>query len=313
MLTVSTLFWGLSFPLGKDWQVRTAGCPGGPGLSSLTVIALRTVLALALFAVFQRRLFVLPTRRELAIGLFLGFLSFLGCYFQILGLASTTPALSGFFTSLASAWVPLLALVLFRIPLAKATLVGIALGIAGASLLELNSEDPWILGGGEALTLLSSVMFAFVILLLDRLGRRVESTHLTVGFVAMTGIPAIFLAPVWAATGPGIPAWTNWLRSVFQSPPLLFDLGMLTVLCTVLAYHWMTTYQPRIPASRAALIYLLEPLWAAGFSIAWGFDSLTGRLILGGGLIIGGNLLVELPLWYRTLLKRHRDVIAQGN
>ena len=39
------------------------------------------------------------------------------------------------------------------------------------------------------------------------------------------------------------------------------------LLPTVLSFHWMNTYQPRVTAVRAALIYLLEPVFAAGFAV----------------------------------------------
>jgi drug/metabolite transporter (DMT)-like permease len=56
----------------------------------------------------------------------------------------------------------------------------------------------------------------------------------------------------------------------------------------------MFRYQPRTSPTRAALIYLTEPLFATVY--AW---LMTGRAIesmafLGGGLIIAGNLLAEL-------------------
>ena len=61
----------------------------------------------------------------------------------------------------------------------------------------------------------------------------------------------------------------------------------------------MTTYQPRVSATRAALIYLLEPVFGSLFSLAWGHDELTARLVIGGALILGGNLIVEVPGWLR--------------
>ncbi len=300
MLIVSTVLWGGSFPLTKYWQNHTQDCPGGPAIASLTLLASRTAIALVIFAILKPTLFTLPNRRALGIGCLLGFINFLGCFFQVLGLAWTTPTLSGFITSLASAWVPLLAFFLFRLSIARTTVLGIAVGIAGAALLEIDSSAPWVVEAGEMLTLLASVLFAFVILLLDRFGRNMESSHLTLGFVAMTGLPALLLAPVWAHATCGVSAWVDWLSSSMQNSGLVLDVIALTLFCTVLAYHWMTSYQPRVPASRAALIYLLEPLWAAAFSIGWGYDSISLRLILGGGLILGGNLLVELPLWLRT-------------
>ena len=61
----------------------------------------------------------------------------------------------------------------------------------------------------------------------------------------------------------------------------------------------MNVYQPQISANRAALIYLLEPVFAAMFSVALGHESFTLYLFIGGSLILGGNLLVELPGWLR--------------
>jgi drug/metabolite transporter (DMT)-like permease len=61
----------------------------------------------------------------------------------------------------------------------------------------------------------------------------------------------------------------------------------------------MNSYQPLVPPSRAALIYLLEAVFAAGFSVMLNIDDLTRRLVLGGALIIVGNVLVEVPGWIR--------------
>jgi drug/metabolite transporter (DMT)-like permease len=301
MLVLATLFWGLSFPLAKNWQENTADCPGGPITASSTLIGVRTVLALLIFAVFRPSLFRLPTRREFGLGLLLGFANFIGSFCQLLGLSWTTPAVSGFITSLSSAWVPLLIFSCFRIPIARPTLWGICFGIAGAAVLEIDISSGWRIGAGEVLTLVCSIVFAFVILGIDRFGRRIESTHLTVGFVAMTGLPGLLLAPVLASRAQGATAWLSWLGSALSSPVLLVDMVLLTLLCTVLAYLWMATYQPRVPASRAALLYLLEPVFASLFSFAWMYDTLSLRLLLGGGLILFGNLLVEIPRWLRRL------------
>jgi drug/metabolite transporter (DMT)-like permease len=46
------------------------------------------------------------------------------------------------------------------------------------------------------------------------------------------------------------------------------------------------------------LVYLLEPVFAACFSLGIGHDQMTVRLALGGGFILFGNLVVEMPrLW----------------
>src|SRR5207253_5118668 len=135
MLVVACLCWAAFFSLCKNWQEAARACPGGELVASLTLLAVRTLIALAAFVVLKPRLFLKPSRHEIAVGLLLGTLNCLGNIFQVWGLASTSPALSGFFTSLASLWVPILAFVCFRLPVARVTWAGMALGVAGLAIL----------------------------------------------------------------------------------------------------------------------------------------------------------------------------------
>jgi drug/metabolite transporter (DMT)-like permease len=304
MLMAACLCWAAFFSLAKNWQQAAHACPGGELVASLTLLGVRTVLALSIFAVWKPRLFFRPGGRELAVGVFLGMLNCLGNILQVWGLASTSPALSGFFTSLASLWVPILALVCFRLPVAGATWAGMALGIVGLAVLGINQEASWGLSFGDGLTVLSSFAYAWFILALDRLGRTVNSSHLTLVLIAATGLPTLVLAVAVASVQGQLFAWLTWLGEILRQPAVMRDLVLLTLLCTILATHLMSTYQPRVPASRAALIYLVEPVFAAILSVVVGHDSVTGRLLLGGALILSGNALVELPLWFRSLRGR---------
>jgi drug/metabolite transporter (DMT)-like permease len=212
------------------------------------------------------------------------------------GARPPTPALSSFITSLGSAWVPLLIWLWLRTAVPRLALLGIGLGILGTGILaEVDSGSTWVLGAGDLLTLFASMVFAVQILLLDRFGQGVQSAHLTVGFIGITGVLSLLLATAWAIGGPGLAEWFHWTARMLSTPTIALDVGLLTVFSTVLAFHWMNTYQPQVSPSRAALIYLLEPVFASLFSLLWGYDHLTPRLLLGGGIILGGNLLVELP------------------
>ncbi|HLJ97287.1 MAG TPA: DMT family transporter [Gemmataceae bacterium] len=301
MLVVACLCWAVFFSLGKNWQDAAHACPGGKLVASLTLLGIRTVIALAAFAIWKPRLFLRPNRREIGVGLFLGMFNCVGNVFQVWGLASTSPALSGFFTSLASLWVPILAFAWLRLPVARATWAGMALGIAGVAVLGIDLDMSWGIGFGDSLTVCSSLAFALFILALDRLGRTVNSFQLTFLLIAVTGLPPLFLA-VGIAGGQGnlIP-WLAWLVEVLQQPAVVRDVLLLTLLSTILATHLMNVYQPRVSASRAALIYLFEPVFAALLSIVVGHDSINRRLLLGGSLILCGNALVELRGWLRTV------------
>jgi drug/metabolite transporter (DMT)-like permease len=300
MLVLITSMWGFSFTLMKNWQDAAEGCPGGPIVAGLTMVALRMFLALVVLGVFLPRLFRDPTRREFTIGLLLGGINSLGFVFQVTGLAWTSPALSAFVTSLASAWVPLLMLALFRLPVHRLTLAGLMVGIAGAGVLGIQTSLKLTFGLGEMLTFISTWFFALMIVLLDRLGRGVESAHFTVAFLAGTGIPPLIINGVILVGRSETAPWINWTTTMLSNPLIWRDLILLTLLCTVLPFHWFNVYQPRVAASRAAVIYLLEPVFASIISIAWGHDLVSARLILGGSLILAGNALVEVPAWLRT-------------
>jgi drug/metabolite transporter (DMT)-like permease len=307
LLVVVTLLWGMSFPLMKSWQNAAKDAPGGEALASTTLIALRMILAMLVLAPLKPGLVYRPTRREQLTGAAIGFVFWAGFSLQVWGLAQTTPALSGFITSLGSAWVPLLALVFLRTQIAGVTLAGLGVGAAGTAVLGLDWQHGWALGGGEGRTLLASVLFAVEILLLDRLGKRVRSDHLTMPFMAVTAVLATALTLALAAAGPGVGAWLAWLIDLLSRPAVVRDLVLLVLLPTALAFHWMNVYQPRVSAGRAALIYLLEPVFAAAFSVAWGHDDLTARLFLGGGLILAGNLLIEVPYWVQHWRRSRGD------
>jgi drug/metabolite transporter (DMT)-like permease len=307
MLVLACVCWAAFFSLGKNWQEAAHACPGGQLLASLTLLGLRTVIALAVLAAVRPRLFLKPTRREIAIGSLLGALNCLGNILQVWGLASTSPALSGFFTSLASLWVPILALVCLRLPVAGATWAGLFLGMAGLAVLGINRGESWGLGFGDGLTVLASFAFATFILSLDRLGRGVNSSHLTLVLIGAAGLPTLFLAVGVAAWRGELVPWLHWLLAVLRQPAVARDVVLLTLLSTILATYLMSTYQPRVTASRAALIYLLEPVFAAALSVVVGHDAVTGRLLLGGGLILGGNALAELPRWARGLREKRSE------
>ncbi len=297
MLVVVTLLWGLSFAWMKNWQEAAQGAPGGPLLASLTLIALRMPLAMLVLAAWQPRLFTASTRREHAAGALVAVPFTAGFVLQVWGLNWTTPALSAFVTSLCSAWAPLLAWACLGVSVGRLNLLGLAVALAGTAVLGLKLDEGWSVGPGEALTLLASLLFALELLLLDRLGRRVNSAHMTAGFLGTCAVLSAAAAAVVASGGPGLPAWADWVADMLSRPAVLRDLALMTLLPTVLAFHWMNVYQPRVPVSRAALIYLLEPVFSAAFSLWWEHDRVTAPLLLGGGLVLAGNLLVELPRW----------------
>jgi hypothetical protein len=82
--------------------------------------------------------------------------------------------------------------------------------------------------------------------------------------------------------------------------------AMLTVFCTLGAYLIMNTWQPKITATEAGLMYCFEPIFGsvmalfipALFSvwagISYANEMATMHLLVGGGLITAANILIQL-------------------
>jgi drug/metabolite transporter (DMT)-like permease len=302
MLVGVTVVWGLSFSWLKDWQVAAGDCPGGGLLASLTLVGIRMSLAFVVVAVCMPWMVYRPAVREHRAGAVVGLVFVLGHVPQVWGLGSTTPALSALFTSLCSAWVPLAAWVYLGERPTVWTWPGFAFAMTGTlAIAGVGSAGAGLDGQGlhfgDWLTLLASLAFTGQVIVLDRVGRIARPGHLTAAFFAVPGLVSLTLAVVVAAAGPGLAAWWQWLTLTLRDPAVQTNIALMIVFPTVLGFHWMNLYQPRVTASRAALIYLLEPVFAAMYSVWQGHDRLTFSLLFGGTLILAGNAIIELPNW----------------
>lgn len=308
------MFWGMSFPLIKWWNLAAAESPDFDGLTlaSLTLIGVRYTIAFAILLALWPRAWVAAGRDARRAALTLAAVYFAGATLQVIGLQWTTPATSAFLTSLGGAWVPLLAWCWRRTPIQLPTWLGLALGLAGVFMLSRpEAGGSWALGKGELLTLAASVLFSMQILLLDHFGRiplevtagaangpvGVPPSLLTICLIGLNGPPVLAGAALLSTSGAGVTRWLHWTSAMLTDPMGCLTVVLLTVFCTILAFHWMNKYQPQVPANRAALIYFLEPVFGAAFSLALGYDRWSYSLFLGGALIIGGNLLAEPSLW----------------
>jgi drug/metabolite transporter (DMT)-like permease len=93
----------------------------------------------------------------------------------------------------------------------------------------------------------------------------------------------------------GVAAWAGWVGDTLAIPEVAWRLVALATLPTAVAFHWMNEWQPRVPASRAALIYLLEAVFASVFSVLMGHEKVTYPLVLGGLMILAGNAIGAFP------------------
>ncbi len=288
------IVWSLSFSLMKRWQDAAKLWAGDDFLlqsqASFALMTVRMGLASLCFIAAKPRVALAPDKGAWLAGTCVGLCMWSGLALQLLGLALTSPAMSAFFTSLASFFAPLILLTL-GVRQNWWLWGGLAIAMAGGVVMV---EGGWKFGPGEALTVLSALFFGTQVVVLDRMGGGLVAHRLTLAFFTMntlaSGLSLLALI-VWRGNGADC---LQWLGGMLSQPGVLLDLGLLLVFPTLIGFGWMNRYQPLVGAGRAALIYLLEPVFATAFSVAYQHEGLTWHLVAGGAMVLGGNLLGEL-------------------
>lgn len=263
-----TAAWGSTFFLIKDIVTRI------PVPDLLTVRFGIAAVALAIVAGPRLRMSMITLRRGLLLGVIYGVAQLL----QTVGLAHTAASVSGFLTGLYVVLTPLLSAVILRTRIAPAVWAAALLATAGLGVLSLRG---FALGYGELLTVLSAVAYALHIVALGRMSGPGTALQLSVVQMAVIAV----MCGIGAAPG-GL-----HLPSTGVDWAIVMYLALIAGALTMLLQTWA---QARLEASRAAVIMAMEPVWAAGFAVAFGGEAITWRMLVGGGAILAAMYLVEL-------------------
>jgi drug/metabolite transporter (DMT)-like permease len=271
-LVLITIIWGASFTV-----VKRALAQVSPVLFLSLRFWIAAIVSTAFLGGALRKGVSLETlRRSALLALFMAG----GFVFQTIGLRGTTPSKSAFLTSLCVLLVPLLGYAIFRRRPAVRTLLGVVLATIGLGLLTLTSWD-FGFRYGETLTLICAIVFALHILFLGRYAPQCDIRQLFLLQLAMSAVFCTLLIPTLETT------FLVWDLT------FLFYLLFASLLATALAFYLQNRAQQLTTSNRAALIFSLEPFFAAIFSYLLSGNSLTGKEWIGGVLVIAGVLVSE--------------------
>ena len=278
LLVLMTFIWGSTFVLIKAALVS---------ISPLLFNAIRMTLASVIMAVLYRKQMVKLTPQACRAGVVVGIFLFLGFELQTTGLQLTTPSKSAFLTGVESVLVPLFLVVFWKARTHVWRMLGILCAFIGLFLMtvpagRLATTDFANINAGDLLSLGCAVAFAFQIIFLGRAARHFPFEQIAVLQLSVAAVLMLIVAPVVE-------------HPRLQLTPTVVAAILITgVLCTAVAFTVQAWAQQFTPASHAALIYTLEPVFAWLTSLVYLGEHLGGRAGGGALLIVAGVLISEV-------------------
>ncbi|MBV9084159.1 MAG: DMT family transporter [Acidobacteriaceae bacterium] len=217
-------------------------------------------------------------RGGVAAGVFL----WLGFALQTVGLRYTTAGKSGFITGLYIVLVPLISAAVYGRWPRPAELAGVA--IAGTGTMVLVAPALYAsmsVNRGDLLTMACAVAFAFHLLVLGYFSQRERFEAVALGQILCC-----------AALSAGAVGFEG-ARAVW-SAGVVFAIILTALLATALAFALQTWAQQYTTATRTAVIFALEPVFALATAVIAGGERLTLYAAVGGAMILAGILVVEM-------------------
>jgi drug/metabolite transporter (DMT)-like permease len=265
-LIAVTAVWGVTFVQVKD---AVAIYP------VLPFLAVRFAIASAVLAPAAPRLRGLGRPGAVAAagaGALLG----AGYVLQTLGLERTSVSSAGFITGMYVVLTPLIARALFRFQVGAAAWGGVALATVGLAMLAGVQAGS---ATGDLLVLAAAAVFSLQIVLMERYAPLYDPFAFTLVemLIAFAGLAVVAIPTAAVPHG-----WTVWGALIVTG-----------VFASALGFLIQTWAQRRTSATRTALVFTLEPVWAALFGFTLAGDRLGAVGWAGCALIMAAIVLAE--------------------
>ncbi|HPF36530.1 MAG TPA: DMT family transporter [Candidatus Krumholzibacteria bacterium] len=283
MLLLVTVCWGVSFPAIKSASVHVS-----PALFVALRFTAASLIMLAAWPWFLRLASAadrasgrarLGHPAAVRWGLELGVWIALGYTTQTVGLQTTSANTSAFITALSVILVPVFLFLGRGVRPRPVVAASVALALLGLGML--TRPDLGGLAPGDLWTLGTAVAYAvYLIRLSDGLAR---ACFLPVLWWTLAVCAVLNIVLVLTVETPRL----EW------GTPVAVALAVTTLLSTLVALGLQNRWQGETTATRAALIFSTEPVFAALFSLAWLGERLGGVALAGAALILAAVTLTE--------------------
>lgn len=204
-------------------------------------------------------------------------------------------SLTAFLTSLTVITVPLTLWLIWRDRPSSSLGLAIALALAGVWLMTrpdsktMQTPANSMAIAGVGFGIICATVFAFHILAINAVAGRISMSRLNgIQFIVVGVVATLVALAMMAATN----HWPTWPIANLDRWSL--NLILLMLGPTILSYTLMVIYQPQVSPVRAAIIYMLEPVFATLFAWIWAGKELGHIAMIGAGLIFLANIVAEI-------------------
>jgi len=281
-LVLVTVFWGSTFIISKMTLVS---------VDVFLFLFLRLSIAALILFIFIINKLHLITLSLLKHSVILAIFLYTSYFFQMYGIQFTTASNAGFITGLSVILVPVFNYLFFKIKTNQITIISVVIAFVGLFLL--TGANPLKLNKGDLWVFLCAITVAFHIIYTGKFARLHPVLLLTafqLGFVAIfSSLPLIWYNPA--------------TQFIIPADKEIYAILYLALFGTVFTYITQTSMQRFTSSAHTALIFSLEPFFAALFAWLIGNEKLDTISWIGGSLIIIAMVLAETGQSFINILK----------
>lgn len=271
LLILTTIIWGTTF-IGTKMVVQV--------VPVFTYLFIRHLIALIGYFPFfpQLRTF---NWKIWGMGLVTGGANFLMIAFQCYGLTGTTAGKAGFITGLNVLMVPFLIWILFKEHLDWRMWIPVIISIFGMGIMFYEGTNSILqFSWSEGFVLIAAFWTAIQIVYTGKYAPKVNIYLLSIIqliWISLFCFLGILITGGWKQTIPVTPFF--WGVEIY-----------LGLIATTLPFLFMNFGQKYTSSTNAAIIFSLEPIFAAFFGFLIGKEQITIQIVIGGIIIIGAML-----------------------
>lgn len=293
MLLLATSFWGIS-------NCLTAICLRD--MQPLTLNAFRFLTAfIVLGLIFHKNVFH-ASRETVKYSILVG-LSLVIVYTSVTyGVLYTSVSNAGFISALSVVTTPILEFIVYRKKPEKKFGVSMVLCLIGLALMTLNETLKPALG--DIICLFAAVFYSVDLMVTEKAvaNEKVDPLALGVCDLAVVGVVMLLLSVFFET--PALPGTAKvWAASLF-----------LGIVCSGVCLVIQSVFQQHTTASRASLIFTLEPVFSAIFAFFLLNERIGVKGYIGAALMLASLVLVEVDvgaLFKKNKKKRNKSPLPR--